>query len=582
MSMRRSSLALFAVFLMASLPGWSQDWPQWGRTPQHTGTVSVEGQHAQKMLDDVIYDPFVDAEKADPNEAGTLLVHYQVPLLDGNDVYMEFKTGTFTSLETWQTQTWNEKKLTWNHGHLSEVWSFQSDWKPAPFLSLVSGLGPFWEPVFHAVLVGNYVYMPGFGGSIFKVAKSDGHLVARIKPFGNTLDPDTFDAGPLSADAAGNVYYNVLHLDHNNPWDVNPPASYLVKVSPNDTVKTATIASLTPGAPGANDQCLGIFSTADLPWPPSPNAVPGTVTCGAQRVPVNSAPAIAPDGTIYIVTVAHFWDRQSYLVAVKPDLTPKWIASMANRLFDGCNVLLPANGLPEGCRTGAHTGVDPSQNRGGAGRVEDDSTSSPVVLPDGSILYGAYTRFNYFQGHLMKFSSSGQFLTSYRFGWDDTPAVYAHDGTYSIYTKDNQYGNSGSYCDDETLCPAERTANDPAFPEAYFVTRLNANLQPEWRWQNTNNLSCTRDTHGNVTCVSDHPAGFEWCVNAPAIDRDGVVYANSEDGGLYAIRGNGSLRDHLFLQLALGAAYTPLSIANDGRILTQNDGHLFVVGEGDD
>jgi hypothetical protein len=182
----------------------------------------------------------------------------------------------------------------------------------------------------------------------------------------------------------------------------------------------------------------------------------------------------------------------------------------------------------------------------------------------------------------MKFSSSGQFLTSYRFGWDDTPAVYAHDGTYSIYTKDNQYGNSGSYCDDETLCPAERTANDPAFPEAYFVTRLNANLQPEWRWQNTNNLSCTRDTHGNVTCVSDHPAGFEWCVNAPAIDRDGVVYANSEDGGLYAIRGNGSLRDHLFLQLALGAAYTPLSIANDGRILTQNDGHLFVVGEGDD
>ena len=31
--------------------------------------------------------------------------------------------------------------------------------------------------------------------------------------------------------------------------------------------------------------------------------------------------------------------------------------------------------------------------------------------------------------------------------------------------------------------------------------------------------------------------------------------------------------------LALGAAYTPISIANDGRILTQNDGHLFVVGE---
>jgi hypothetical protein len=526
----------------------------------------------------VIYDPFVDAEKADPDEAGDLLVHYQVPLLDGDDVYMEFKTGTFTTLETWETQIWNEKKLDWDHGHLVEKWSFESDWKPAPFLSLVSGLGPFWEPVFHAVLVGNYVYLPGAGGSVFKVAKSDGHLVARIKPFGNALNRDTFVAGPLTADASGNVYYNVLKLDHNNPWDVNPPASYLVKISPNNTSKTATIASLTPGAPGANDQCLGIFDTADLPWPPSPNAVPPTVTCGAQRVPVNSAPAIAPDGTIYIVTVAHLWDRQSYLVAVKPDLTPKWISSMANRMFDGCNITLPPNGAPGGCRAGSHTGAEPSQNRGGAGRVIDDSSSVPVVLPDGSILYGAFTRYNYDQGHLMKFSSTGQFLASYRFGWDDTPAVYQHDGTYSILTKDNQYGGLGSYCNDDTICPPDRTANNPSFPEAYFVTRLNSSLVPEWRWQNTNTQSCTRDTHGHVTCVSDHPVGFEWCVNAPAVDSAGAVYANSEDGGLYVIRANGTLRDHLFLQLAIGAAYTPLSIASDGKILTQNDGHLFAVG----
>jgi len=575
---RRSALVLFAVLLAVSLPARSQSWNQWGQNPQHTGTVNVSGQFAQEMLDDVIYDPFVDAEKADPDEAGDLLVHYQAPLLDGNDVYMEFKTGTFTSLETWETQIWNEKKLTWVHGHLQEVWSHESDWKPAPFLSLVTGNGPFWEPVYHGVLVGNYVYVPGAGGSVFKLAKSDGHEVARIKPFGPTLDPDTFAVGPLSADASGNVYYNVLKLKHQNPWDTNPQASYLVKVSPNNTSKTATIASLTPGAPGANDQCLGIFDPANLPWPPSPNAVPGTVTCGAQRVPVNSTPAIAPDGTIYIVTVAHLWDRQSYLVAVNPNLTPKWTAFLGNRLNDGCNITLPPNGTPGGCRTGSTTGVDPSQNRGGAGRVIDDSTSAPVVAPDGSVLYGAFTRFNYDQGHIMKFSSNGNFLASYRFGWDDTPAVFAHDGTYSILTKDNQYGEIGSYCNDETFCPSDRTATNPSFPEAYFVTRLNSNLVPEWRWQNTNNLSCTRDSHGHVSCVSDHPFGFEWCVNAPAVDRNGVTYANSEDGNVYVIRNNGTLRENLFLEQALGAAYTPISITNDGRILTQNDGHLFVVG----
>src|SRR3954465_664526 len=277
------SLALFALFSMASLPGWSQDWPQWGRTPQHTGVVNVSGQHARKLLDDVVYDPFVDAEKADPTfGAGDLHVHYQVPLTDGDDVYMEFKSGVFTSVLTWDTQTWNEKKLRRTHGHLSEVWSFESDWKPVPISFSVTG--PILEPVFHAALVGNSVYVPGFGGSLYKVAKSDGHLVARINPFGSTLDPDTYVVGPLSADAAGNVYYNALKLDHDSPWDVNPPASVLGKGSPDNTAKTPPIAPLTPGLPQADDQCRGIFRRADLPWPPSPDAVPAPVTCGAQRV----------------------------------------------------------------------------------------------------------------------------------------------------------------------------------------------------------------------------------------------------------------------------------------------------------
>jgi hypothetical protein len=34
----------------------------------------------------------------------------------------------------------------------------------------------------------------------------------------------------------------------------------------------------------------------------------------------------------------------------------------------------------------------------------------------------------------------------------------------------------------------------------------------------------------------------------------------------------------LFLNQALGAAYTPLSIGPDGKFYTQNNGHLFAVG----
>ena len=87
-----------------------------------------------------------------------------------------------------------------------------------------------------------------------------------------------------------------------------------------------------------------------------------------------------------------------------------------------------------------------------------------------------------------------------------------------------------------------------------------------------------------MQCVSDHPEGFEWCVNTPVVDGNGVVYANSEDGRLYAI-GQGhegvftAPAQSLFLNLAIGAAYTPLSLQPNGRILTQNNGHLFVIGK---
>jgi hypothetical protein len=73
-------------------------------------------------------------------------------------------------------------------------------------------------------------------------------------------------------------------------------------------------------------------------------------------------------------------------------------------------------------------------------------------------------------------------------------------------------------------------------------------------------------------------------VNAPVIDANGVVYANSEDGNLYAIpQGHRGVfttpQQTIFLQQALGAAYTPLSMGPDGKLFTQNAGSLFVVGK---
>lgn len=576
-------MLMFAVETTVLTTALGQDWPQWGLDPQHTGQINVAGQSLNQNIANIIYDSTVPGEIQAATQLfgdADLLVHYQVPLIDGNDVYMEFKSGN-ASKNTFSQMNWAENKLTWQSGALVQVWSFASDWK-AP-----GNYSDFWEPVFHSVLANGALYVPGAGGTIFKVNKSTGAQIARINPF-TTIDTNTYTAGPISADISGNLYYNVVKLQQGGSfYSKDSVDSWLVRVAPDNSTTRVSYYVLTPGTPGPDDPCERSFPQDQAPWPPSPTAVAPTVRCGPMRVALNIAPAIAPDGTIYSIARSHgaLSNRSGYLVAVNPNLSLKWIASLNNRFNDGCGVpisqggVLPPNGQPGGCRAGANLGVDPGVNHAGGGRVLDDSSASPTVAPDGSVFYGAYSRYNYAQGHLMHFSATGQYLGAYRFGWDLTPGIVSHGNSYSVVIKDNQYGEVGSYCDVESACPSDRTvANSNGYPEAYFITQLNQNLNVQWRFQNTNTLSCTRQPDGSVTCVSDHPAGFEWCVNAMAIDVNGVVYANSEDGNLFALNPDGTLKQKIFQQLALGAAYTPASIGLDGKIYSQNAGHLFVVG----
>lgn len=573
------------VLMTASAQAPSPAWPQWAQNPQHTGFLNVSGQNLNQILADVIYDEVVPQETA-AND-GDLLVHYQVPLVDGNDVFMESKTGNYNT-QHYSTQSWHQNRFQWLGNQLVKVWTFDSDWV-AP-----GSQNDFWEPVYHAVLANGFVYDPGAGGTIFKLSRTDGSVVTRINPFAGNLNNNRYTASPLTADSAGNIYYNVIELQPGGTsfYSKDVADSWLVKVTPSNSVSKvrygnllATAAINGEAVPDPNDPCKLSFADSQLPWPPSPDAVNATTPCGTQRAALNVAPALAPDGTIYTVSRGHFVSRYNYLIAVNPNLTGKWAASLRGRLNDGCNdgtnsstSLLPLNGTPGGCRLGSHPGVDPATNEAPPGRVLDDQSSTPTVAPDGSIIFGTYTRYNFAQGHLMKFSSAGNFLGAYRFGWDVTPGIYPHGGTYSIVIKENHYGEVGSYCNVDAICPPDRTATYPNDPESYFVTQLKKNLQVEWMFQNTNTESCTRQPNGSITCVSDHPNGFEWCINALAIDANGVVYGNSEDGNLFAINQGGALKQKIFMQLAIGAAYTPASLGPDGRVYAQNDGHLFVIG----
>ena len=545
-------IALMILAILAAAPPSAvpaEDWLQWGRTPQHRGASPVRGQRPQMILDSLVYDPFVEAMKA---ETEFLLAHYSVPLIREGAIYMVFKSGVYSGFGSFGSIDWSVKKLEWIGGRLQAVWTFETDWKPEP-LALTG-----WEAVLQPAISGHDIYVPGLGGTLHRVATETGTSEGRVNPFGN-LDPTRYVAGGVAVGPDGSLYYNVIDLPDNPDADVE--GAWLVKViHESDAAVEVPWSTIVPGAPAATSQCQAQFAQEERPWPPSPTAVPPSVACGSQRPGINVVPAISDNGTIYTVSRAHRSDRYGYLVAVHPDLTPAWKASFRGILNDGCGVLVRIDDTNRGCRTGAAIGIDPATNDQPAGRVRDSGTSSPVVLPDGNLLMGVSTGYNFSRGHLLKFSAQGSVLATYDFGWDITPAVYEHDGTYSIVTKDNYYSN-------------------PDGIASYEVTSLDADLEEEWSFLSTNTQSCVRQTGGEIVCVDDHPEGFEWCVNQPAIDADGTAYLNGEDGVLYAFDRSGHVTGQVFLDTALGAAYTPLSIGPGGVIYTQNNGVLFAVGE---
>lgn len=510
-------------------------WHEWGNSSSHTGASCAAGQPLQRVLAQETIDPFVAQEEVDGS--GGLIVHYQAPLIDGDAVFMMTKHGKYTpcanstptlrcySLRDWQrlnSEIWTEVQYGWQNGALVRGWQFESDWKPPPTSA--------WETLFQPALVGDRIAIPAANGGVWELDAAQGIPLRHDDPFGG--DPDTYVAGAIAADW-GTIYYNAVKVAYDSPYLLEH--SWLVAIRSDGTTTVADYKTLVPGAPAEDDECLDYLNHY--------------MPCGPQVPGFNSAPAFGFDSTLYVVTHAQYATR-SFVAAIEPaDLTPRWATSLSGILHDGCGITIPyASQLPPNspmpsCPDGTPAGVDP--NTGGPldAVVDDGSSSSPVTLPNGGVLYGAFTFYNGDRGHLVRLDHDGHFTASYDFGWDTTPAV---DGD-QIVLKDNHYFNWDN-------------SNGP-----YNITRLDSQLQPVWQFPSTQTDAM-------------HPHGYEWCINAPAVDRDGTVYANSEDGNLYAVTRDGQLRDRIQLGAALGAAYTPLSIDHAGRIYALNAGKMFVIG----
>ena len=383
-----------------------------------------------------------------------------------------------------------------------------------------------WIPPYTPALSqGTRLYYAGAGGTLYyrDLADSATGPTGQVAFYGTALyknnqavfNSTVYISTPLTADRAGNVFFG------------------FTIAGPNPANLVSGIARVTFNGDGT--------------WA---SAVSLTGDSSANLIALNCAPALSNDErTVYIATAAQAGFATGYLASLNAD------------------TLAPIAHVPL---------LDP---RGAAGTISSDSSSTPMVGPDGDVYYGILEgpccSSHNARGWMLHFDSTlAQTKTPGSFGWDDTASVvssnavpsYTGASPYLILTKYNNYMKSGTGdgVNKVAILDPFDTMQDP-----YSSTPVNVMKEVI-----------------TVTGATPNPsAGFpnavrEWCINTVAIDpQTKSAIVNSEDGMIYRWDfTTNTLIQSLRLTAGRGEAYTPTVIGTDGTVYAINDAILFAIG----
>ncbi len=327
-------------------------------------------------------------------------------------------------------------------------------------------------------------------------------------------DASVFINTPLTSDAQGNIYFG------------------FAVTGPNPAGLSGGIARVDPQG---NGRWISAATAAN--------------DIAAVKTAMNSAPALSPDGsTVYVAvnSAAVPGVRQSgYLLAL--DSTTLAVKARV-RLTD------PASGGPA--------------------TVSDNSTSSPLVGPDGRVFFGVLeSTFGQHNGRgwMLHFDAllnpAGQ---PGSFGWDVTASlvpkamVPAYTGTsnYLIAVKYNNYPGAGTGDGVNRLAVLDPNGSQPDSFSARTVMREVLTI-----------VGPTFES-GNSGPV------FEWCINTMAVDPfTSSILVNSEDGIMYRWHlPSNSFTQRIRITDGLGQAYTPTVVGADGAVYGIGNARLFSIG----
>src|SRR4051794_472545 len=116
---------LFALTIALAAATANAQWSQFAGNPKHTGNAAVVAQPLGHVMANVVHDPLAPSE-IDAN-SGELFIHYAVPLLDGDDVFMAFK-GVIVRGPLPPLTVWGVRRFHWENGQLATKWATLTDW----------------------------------------------------------------------------------------------------------------------------------------------------------------------------------------------------------------------------------------------------------------------------------------------------------------------------------------------------------------------------------------------------------------------------------------------------------------------
>ena len=245
--------------------------------------------------------------------SGSLGVHYMTPLTDGDAMFMEVKSGAY-STTTYSTQIWGVVLFEWVKRRVrAAVAGRTRTGRPS------AGAADFWEPVFHGALANGYLYVPGAKGTILKLDEGSGAVVSRIAPDAS-WDANTYAVSPITVDARGS---RLLHgappaaagsrrdapRPTRSPGRTAPTAGAAAMPSrllrkrrarlvprcrstPHDATRIVSMRRWSPTRRSATDACVTSFLDAAAAVAAGRGTqLRPTAACGTQRVAVNAAPA---------------------------------------------------------------------------------------------------------------------------------------------------------------------------------------------------------------------------------------------------------------------------------------------------